>query len=246
MQATPQPGFSMDLPIEEEDDFLRATRELKAAKKFYEQLPASDETRKMYRPLIDITKMNMKVIYPFKVTADAYFKGEMADFSTLHQLFFAFYGTVLRRRYKKDPKVAQFMEAMSQCADLKEKGKDIMTDTDYERFDKSLFFKGLDILCKTKVVPNAVLHNGVRLYPIRLFSTECRDNLLYWALETECPDLLRLAKKLRKDIYLTEGFNFVVGDWVEEYIDQIKFPNPRVSESFELAAKLKLSIIKIS
>ena len=86
MQATPQPGFSMDLPIEEEDDFLRATRELKAAKKFYEQLPASDETRKMYRPLIDITKMNMKVIYPFKVTADAYFKGEMADFSTLHQL----------------------------------------------------------------------------------------------------------------------------------------------------------------
>lgn len=58
-------------------------------------------------------------------------------------------------------------------------------------------------------------------------------------------DLLRLAKKLRKDIYLTEGFNFAVGDWVEEYIDQIKFPNPRVSESFELAAKLKL-IIKIS
>ena len=246
MQANPNPHLSMDLQIEEEDDFLRATRELKEAKKFYEQLPASDETRKMYRPLVDITKMNMKLIYPFKVTADAYFKGEMADFSVIHQMFFAFYGTVLRRRYKNDPKVAHFMEAMSRCAELKDQGKEIMTDTDYSRFDKTLFFKGLDILCKTKVVPNAVLHNGAKLYPIRLFNTECRTNLLYWALETECPDLLRLAKKLRKDIYLTEGFNFVVGDWVEEYIDQIKFPNPRVSESYELAANLKLSIIKIS
>lgn len=240
------PPISVDLPIEEEDDFLKATRELKAAKKLYEQLPASDETRKMYRPLVDITKMNMKIIYPYKVTADTYFKGEMNEFSTLHQMFFAFYGTVLRRRFKKDPKVALFMEAMKQCADLKDRGKEIMTDTDYTRFDKSLFFKGLDILCRTKVVPNAVLHNGARLYPIRLFSTECRDYLLYWVLGVECPELLRLAKKLRKDIYLTEGFNFVVGDWVEEYIDQIKFPNPRVSESYELAANLKLSIIKLS
>ena len=87
MQANPNPHLSMDLQTEEEDDFLRATRELKEAKKFYEQLPASDETRKMYRPLVDITKMNMKLIYPFKVTADAYFKGEMADFSVLHQMF---------------------------------------------------------------------------------------------------------------------------------------------------------------
>jgi hypothetical protein len=99
------------------------------------------------------------------------------------------------------------MEAMSRCAELKDQGKEIMTDTDYSRFDKTLFFKGLDILCKTKVVPNAVLHNGAKLYPIRLFNTECRTNLLYWSLETECPDLLRLAKKLRKDIYLTEGFS---------------------------------------
>lgn len=247
MKASPYPSMSIDIdPKEEADDFLKVTQELKAAGKLIEQLPATEDTRKMYRPKVDITKMNMKVIYPFKVTADAYFKGEMVDFSVLHQMFFALYGTVLRRRYGKDPKVQLFMQAMSQCADLKEAGKEIVTDTDYARFDKTLFFKGLDILCRTKVVPNAVIHNDAKLYPIRLFSTEVREYLLYDQLNEWCPDLLRLAKKLRKDIYLTEGFNFAVGDWVEEYLDQIKIDNPRVSDSFELAAQLKLSIIKLS
>lgn len=246
MEVSNRPTFSADVPPEKEDDFLKLMQEMKKANQLYEQMPMTDDSRKVYRPLVDIAKMNMKLIYPFKVMADAFFKGEMVDFSKLHQLFFAFYGTVLRRRYKKDQKVAHFMAAMSECAQLKEQGKEIMTDTDYGRFDKSLFFKGLDILCKTKVVPQAFMYNNVRLYPIRLFNTECRDNLIYPVLETECPELLRLAKKLRKDIYLTEGFNFVVGDWVEEYIDQITFPNPRVSESYELAAQLKLSIIKLS
>ena len=247
MKNSPYPSMSVVADSQEEaDDFLKVTQELKAAGKLIEQLPATEDTRKMYRPKIDITKMNMKVIYPFKVTADAYFKGEFADFSDLHQMFFALYGTVLRRRLGKDPKVQIFMQAMSECAKLKDAGKEIVTDTDYLRFDKTLFFKGLDILCRTKVVPNTLIHNNVKLYPIRLFSTEVRDYLLYDQLNTYCPDLLRIAKKLRKDIYLTEEFNFAVGDWVEEYLDQIKIDNPRVSDSFELAARLKLSIIKLS
>lgn len=247
MKNSPYPSMSVVADSQEEaDDFLKVTQELKAAGKLIEQLPATEDTRKMYRPKIDITKMNMKVIYPFKVTADAYFKGEFADFSDLHQMFFALYGTVLRRRLGKDPKVQIFMQAMSECAKLKDAGKEIVTDTDYLRFDKTLFFKGLDILCRTKVVPNTLIHNNVKLYPIRLFSTEVRDYLLYDQLNTYCPDLLRIAKKLRKDIYLSEGFNFAVGDWVEEYLDQIKIDNPRVSDSFELAARLKLSIIKLS
>lgn len=235
-----------NLKIDDEDDFLRATKELKAAGKLIEQLPMTEDTRKMYRPLVEITQMDMRTIYPYKVTADAYFKGEFENFSAMHQLMIAYYGTILRRRYGKNPKVQHFMAAMNECAELKNKGKEIQTNTDYGRFDKTLFFKGLDIIAKTKVVAGAFKFNDVLLYPIRLFSSECREHILYRQLEEECPELLRLAKKLRKDIYLTNGFNFVVGEWVEEYIDQINFRSPRVSESYELAANVKLSIIKLS
>jgi hypothetical protein len=181
------------------------------------QVDNSGEDMVAYRPLANFSHLNKTACFPLRLIFDLYYRRELQTSPQLKQSICAFYSTLIQRKALKSKEYQSFFDALVQGAKKTDLDLTVITNDGGIVLGHYLY-RGMDSLCKTHIADNTIALNKEFLYPIKYMPKELLANIIYPYLEEHIPSVIKAARKQRKNIYLNDDFNFVMGDFAVEHL----------------------------